>query len=312
MRLFLKHLNEELDLIYSEFKIETVNDNLTMKNTFTNRISKASLNKQLIIILDGIESLRGNKDKSLLKFYHYIVIGEYAEEMINWIPKELPLYVHIVISLNPSDDKGVKLSNYMTKHFGKNNTLKIHPLLLQMQANEFIQEFIELSIKNKEFGDLNKDLIISLTSYLKEILKRSLSSLIPLFCKILFKYFEHVLLFKSFQQIYSDSSNSSTELFSSLNYKLVLERVYGMLERKYGDVLVKRALGYIGAFQYCGGITENELLDLLSLDEAVLSSINAELYIYKCVPEFYWIALKAALIDLNFFIMINSFHKTEA
>jgi hypothetical protein len=224
--------------------------------------------------------------------------------MINWIPKELPTYVHIVISLNPNDDKGVKLSNYMIKHFGKNNSLKIHSLLLQMQATEFIQEFVELSIRNKDLGNLNQELVNSLVSYLKEILNKSISSLIPLFCKILFKYFEYVLSFKSFQQIYSDSSNS--ELFTSLNYKIILERVYGMLERKNGDVLVKRALGYIGAFQYCGGITENELLDLLSLDEAVLSSINAESLMYKCIPEYYWISLKTTLMDLNFLTEVHS------
>jgi hypothetical protein len=61
LRLFLKHLNEELDLVYSGSKIQTVNDIQTLKNTFTNRISKASLSKQLVIILDGIECLRSNK-----------------------------------------------------------------------------------------------------------------------------------------------------------------------------------------------------------------------------------------------------------
>lgn len=228
-------------------------------------------------------------------------LGEYTEDIINWIPKELPLYVHILISFNPNDDKGQKLSNYVTKHFGKNNTLKIHSLLLQMQANDFLKRFVENTIQH----DVNEVLVNSLTSYSKDILAKSLSSLNPLLCKILFKYFQHVLSFKTFQQLLR-SEDQHSELYNSLNFKQLIEKILISLEKKFGDVLVKRALGYIGAYQYCGGITENELLDLLSLDDAVLSSINSDFLEYKCVPEHSWISLKASLCDIDCLLEVHN------
>ena len=63
VRLFLKHLGEEIESIYDG----TIKDSkqssdsfISLKNSFTNRLMRATVNKQLVIILDGIDNLKSN------------------------------------------------------------------------------------------------------------------------------------------------------------------------------------------------------------------------------------------------------------
>ena len=244
------------------------------------------------------------KKKKIKKSNYLHILGDYTEDIINWIPKELPPYVRIVLSFNHSNEKGQKLSNYVTKNFGKNNTIQLFSILLQIQNSDknLMQKFIESSTKNQNRGNLSEDLVVSLMNFFTDIINRCLSSLNPLLCKMLLKYYEHVITFKTFQQLRAEPFDPNSDLYTCLNFKVLLDRIFSMLERKYGDVLVRRALGYIGAFHYCGGCTENELLDLLSLDDSVLASINSESLPYKCVPEIYWITLKAILVNLDFLL----------
>ncbi len=228
---------------------------------------------------------------------------------MDWIPNELPPHVHIIISLNPIDEKGVKLNNYIKKHFGKNNTINIEPFMLQKQAEideNLIRNFVETSISNRYQETLSENLVDALTCYLKEIHERSLSTLNPLFCNILLKYLDHSLSYRTFYNLSLEPLDVNSELYHSLEFKNILERFYTFLERKHGDVFVKRTLGYIAAYQFCGGCTENELIDLLSLDDAVLSSVSTDLFTYKCVPEFYWLALKSILFDFDFLLEVHN------
>jgi hypothetical protein len=79
LRLFLKHLSEEIDLIYSKDnnvnkKENIMNDFSTLKNTFTNRLLKATLKNPLVIILDGIESLKSKCPHLLSLSYNWTFI----------------------------------------------------------------------------------------------------------------------------------------------------------------------------------------------------------------------------------------------
>lgn len=53
----------------------------------------------------------------------------------------------------------------------------------------------------------------------------------------------------------------------------VVLTLLGRLEREYGDLLVRRALGYLAFARY--GLTQNELDDLLCLDELVSDEVHA-------------------------------------
>lgn len=68
LRLFLKHLNEELDFMFAVPYTETASDFQTLKNTFPNRLVKASLNNQLVIVLDGLENIKSKFFKDIHQY----------------------------------------------------------------------------------------------------------------------------------------------------------------------------------------------------------------------------------------------------
>lgn len=66
------------------------------------------------------------------------------------------------------------------------------------------------------------------------------------------------------------------------------------LEKEFGEPLVRRALGYLTAAR--NGLTDNEMEDLLSLDEAVMDDLTNQmsLRIRRCPPSA-WLRLRRAL-----------------
>ena len=72
--------------------------------------------------------------------------------------------------------------------------------------------------------------------------------------------------------------------------------VFARMEKDYGDALVRRALGYITCAR--NGISENELLDILSLDEAVMDEVSAQNRPpIRRFPVFGWIRLREDLAE---------------
>lgn len=176
-----------------------------------------------------------------------------------------------------------------------------------------LRKYIE-QIFNQQNGThqryMSENIIKTFINLYKEISQRIPSSLNPLYCRILFKYIEQAITLKSFTQLNPEGNNVISELYTLTNLKLLLDKYYSYLERKHGDVFVKRVIGYLAAFYYCGGCTENELIDLLSLDDSVLSSVNSsnsEFILYKYVAESHWLALKSSLIE---FKIIQEVHNT--
>ena len=56
-----------------------------------------------------------------------------------------------------------------------------------------------------------------------------------------------------------------------------INKVFFDLEKKYGRLFVSKALGYLTLGM--GGLTESELLEALSMDDAVLDEVNNRLFI---------------------------------
>ena len=76
--------------------------------------------------------------------------------------------------------------------------------------------------------------------------------------------------------------------------KKVAVNLFGRLEKEHSEPLVKRALGYLTAAR--NGVSENEMEDLLSLDDAVLD----DLFVHfkpplRHLPQVYWLRLRQDL-----------------
>ena len=107
----------------------------------------------------------------------------------------------------------------------------------------------------------------------------------PLFLKVSFHEALHWTSYMSLEHI---------KLAKSV--RKVVTVMFGRLEKEFGEPLVRRALGYITAAK--DGVTQNEMEDLLSLDEAVMDDVisNGALPIRR-VPVFYWMRVRHDLAD---------------
>jgi len=69
---------------------------------------------------------------------------------------------------------------------------------------------------------------------------------------------------------------------------------FGQMEAKYGETLVRRALGYVTASRH--GLTDPEMLDLLSLDDAVMGEVAmTHTLVRRRVPPSLWYRLRRDL-----------------
>lgn len=111
---------------------------------------------------------------------------------------------------------------------------------------------------------------------------------LPLFSRVMM---EEILTWKSYTIVNKNTVSSSL--------KEALNNFFRRLEMHHGKILVRHALAYITAAK--DGISEMELLDLLSLDDEVLNSIFLFwLPPIRRIPPFLWTRLR---LDLDVFLV---------
>ena len=169
----------------------------------------------------------------------------YGAHEMKWLPLELPSNVNIILSTLP-------------KMYGCLDNL--HKLIRDPEL------FIEVCGIDETVGMAMVDAYLSnkkrrLTDVQMDIIKAQLHSRpTPLLIKILL---DKALQWRSTTVV--DPQSLATTVQDAIT------RLYQALEEKFGDVLVSHALGYLT----CGldGLTEVELEDILSLDDAVLDEV---------------------------------------
>ena len=94
----------------------------------------------------------------------------------------------------------------------------------------------------------------------------------------------------------SDNEVSFTKLPDSVKKMAAVK--FGQMESKYGEAFVRRALGYIAASR--NGVTDDEMIDLISLDDAVMGEIMVQYHPFRRrLPPVLWYRLKS---DLNHYL----------
>ena len=87
------------------------------------------------------------------------------------------------------------------------------------------------------------------------------------------------------------SYQPASEIKLANTVKKLAVTLFGRLEKDHGEPLVRRALGYLTASR--NGVTESEIQDLLSLDDAVLDDIFAHTKpTLRRIPPLCWLRLK--------------------
>ncbi|XP_073498923.1 uncharacterized protein [Phyllobates terribilis] len=188
-----------------------------------------------------------------------------SEAGLSWIPSELPPYVYFIVSISSASD--CTSFRHLQKLTLKQNIIQILPL-----NSEEINYMIDFW--------LNRD-CRKLTRLQRKILLESCAECpLPLYAVC------------SYMESYKWTSYTPEReilLFSDISkmFSLLLSR----LEKNHGDQVIKKTASYISLSR--NGITQEELLDLLSLDQAVMDEIiKYQGVAVPVFPEVLWIKLR--------------------
>ncbi|XP_033751620.1 uncharacterized protein LOC117335608 isoform X2 [Pecten maximus] len=186
---------------------------------------------------------------------------------LNWLPKELPKNAYIIVSTNP-DDK-YECFDSLKKSIPETSEAYIEiPELPEQDAITILEHWLNKS--DKSFTDEQFECLI-------EAFKKCP---MPLFLKIAFQDALSWTSLTPLDQIKFGDNVKKQALFK-----------FGKLETKHGEPLVRRALGYITASR--NGLTNNEIVDILSLDDAVMDDVMS---VYhpprRRFPTILWVCLR--------------------
>ena len=191
---------------------------------------------------------------------------------LSWLPRTLPKNVKIVLSFIPNHGDLLKTFKQL---FIPSNSEPI-PMLGDMLSLEVLRA--RLKGIDRTTTETQENLVADLFTRCS----------LPLFGRVMF---DEVSTWKSFSNI--------TPSMVSASIKDALHFFFQRLEMQHGRVLVSHCLAYITAARE--GLSEVELLDLLSLDDDVLNSIFLFwLPPVRRIPPFLWTRLK---LDLDKFLV---------
>ncbi|KAK6191904.1 hypothetical protein SNE40_003480 [Patella caerulea] len=256
IRTLLRSICLQMCEIFDNNYSEVARDYKGVINDFSYRMGQASKDKPLVIILDAIDRLSDAHD---------------GRKLI-WLPKELPPYVHIIVSTLP--DEKYQCYNILKKQYEGNEDCLLE---ISELPSDDAATILKHWLSSKKKG---------LTEHQYDILMESLRNCpTPLYLKT------------AFQDALEWTSYTNPDMIKlGETVKKIATIKFGRLERDHGEPIVRRALGYITASR--NGITDSEMEDLLSLDDVVMDDVTA--FNKPCkrrLPQIRWESLKADLGD---------------
>ena len=166
---------------------------------------------------------------------------------LSWLPAELPEHVRLIVSTLPGECLSV-----LEKKLLKANLVEIEPMPLN-EGSELLGFWF------KDAGRILQD------HQRDEVLNKFASCGLPLYLKLAF---EEACRWKSYTEkteLSSDIPGVIRDLFARLS-----------LDANHGKIMVSRSLGYLAAAK--NGLSEDELLDILSFDKEVLQNFIQRAY----------------------------------
>ena len=161
-----------------------------------------------------------------------------------WLPKNLPTNVKLIVSTLPNE------FNLLEKIRG-----------MDLPQDNFIEaKALDSSVSHVIVDSWLQQRGRKLTAEQTELLNKALAQDVrPLYIKVIF---DQVISWRSYDCGLSEIPDT---------IRGCLNQLYQNMEKKHGEILVARALGYLSLAK--NGLTEIELEDLLSLDDTVLRDV---------------------------------------
>jgi len=179
-----------------------------------------------------------------------------AARSLSWLPANLPASVRLVVSTLPGECEKALLAKHPTP-----DVVTVEPMT-GPEADTLLSRWLEHSARALQ------------PAQRRELLARfSRSDGLPLYLRLAF---EEARLWRSY------TPAAETVLHEGVQ-ALIRENLFPRLSARanHGPVLVANALGYLAASRF--GLSEDEVLDVLSLDDAVLDDFGARSF--QKLPE---------------------------
>jgi len=194
---------------------------------FPKRLVLATADRALIIFLDSLDQLS----------------GAHNARSLNWLPKDLPENVKLVVSTRPGEELAA-LKNKLAAE----NIVELGPMP-RKEGEELLGKWLDNA--GRTLQDFQR----------KEVLSGFKTSGNPLYFKMAF---EEARRWHSFTK----------DISLKPDVKGIIRDLYERLsdERNHGKMLTSRALGYLAAGRF--GLSEDEIIDVLSFDQVVMKDFK--------------------------------------
>jgi len=238
-RSLLEGLCRQVTRIYGGDEGTIPTDYRELVKEFGERLKLATAQKPLIIFLDALDQLSD---------------AEHARNLI-WLPAELPENVRMVVSTLPGDSKSA-LERKVPR-----GLVKLEPMPLA-EADELLEAWLSeagRTLQSSQRQEVLKKFALSAASD-EGASKQDYG--MPLYLKLAF---EEARRWKSF--------TPPVELAPTI--PRIIDQLFARLsmDSNHGAVVVSRSLGFLAASK--NGLSEDEILDVLSLDDDVRADFKA-------------------------------------
>lgn len=252
IRLLLEGLCKVTNRAYAQEEFEVPEDFNKLVQAFNERLTLATSEKPLLIFLDALDQLSRTDNTHSL----------------SWLPSEVAPYVKIVVSTLPEP----------------------YPFLNTLKVKLPPENVRELKLLSPQHGEEALEVWLTTAGRTlqeeqrRDVLEKFSQCGLPLYLKLAF---EEAKRWHSYDDVpeyegHSGLAKDIPGIIGNLFWRL-------SLPVNHGNLLVERSLGYLAAAK--NGLTEDEMLDVLSLDEEFYSKFKHQAYhelTEKKLPVIIW------------------------
>ena len=280
LRALLEGICKEITLRYGGDAASVPMEVRKLQQDFPERLALATAEKPVVVFLDALDQLSFTDGACDL----------------GWLPRELPANVKLVVSvLEDTAAKGESGGQNEEVANTKDDCLAV------LRERLSVENFVRIEPLTAECGALLLDAWLRDAGRTlqplqrQEVLEKFAADGLPLYLKLAF---EEARRWKSWLTQASATVNLSPGIFG------ILRDLFARLEQpqQHGAPLVSRALGYLATGRH--GLTEDELLDVLSTDEVVMADFvhrspteraKRSTQLLKALPVLVWSRLRSDL-----------------
>jgi WD40 repeat protein len=240
-RSLLESICRQVTRIYGGDEATIPTDYKELVKELPQRLALAKSDKPLVVFLDALDQLSD---------------ADHGRNLI-WLPRELPEHVRLVVSALPGECKSA-----LERKLPSTNLVKLEPMPSE-EGSELLEVWLKEAGRTLQLPQRDEVLRkFAASGRAADVSSDSRAEGgMPLYLKLAFEEARRWKSYSPLVELEGDIPGIIRQLFERLS-----------LDAHHGKVMVERSLGYLAAAK--NGLTEDELLDVLSRDEEVLGDFK--------------------------------------